>query len=157
RRKNRHFFRYFSELIRNKLRARVRDRALIEDLRQETLLRVFTAIKQDSSLRRPQSLSFFVNSVCNNLLFETYLRNAKSPTLELGSCDAIDGHDSAEGDLVTAERRREVRRVLNGLREKDRELLRLVFYEEAGREAICRAYHVEPEYLRVLLHRAKGR
>src|SRR5690242_21887601 len=69
-----HFYRYFSELLRIKLRARLRDSALIEDVRQETLLRVFTAIKQDGSLRSPESLGAFVNSVCNNLLFELYRR-----------------------------------------------------------------------------------
>jgi RNA polymerase sigma-70 factor (ECF subfamily) len=152
-----HFYRYFSELLRIKLRARFRDPALIEDLRQETLLRVFTAIKQETTLRSPESLGGFVNSVCNNLLFELYRRNAKNRTVELGDYDAMDGRGSVEADLVTEERRREVRRVLNELPEKDRELLRLVFYEGAGRDAICRAYHVEREYLRVLVHRAKGR
>ena len=152
-----HFFRYFSDLLRIKLRARLRDPSLIEDLRQETLLRVFTAIKQEGSLRDPGSLGAYVNSVCNNLLFELYRRNAKSRTVELGDHDACDDRSSVESDLVDEERRREVRRVLDELSPKDRELLRLVFYEGAGREAICRAYQVEREYLRVLVHRAKGR
>jgi RNA polymerase sigma-70 factor, ECF subfamily len=152
-----HFFRYFSELLRIKLRARFRDPALIEDLRQETLLRVFTAIKRDASLRSPESLGGFVNSVCNNLLFEMYRHNAKSRTIELGECYAADGHDSVEAELVTEEHRREVRRALNELPESDRELLRLVFFEDAGREAICRAFHVERNHLRVLVCRAKGR
>jgi RNA polymerase sigma-70 factor (ECF subfamily) len=152
-----HFFRYFSELLRIKLRARFRDPALIEDLRQETLLRVFTAIKHASSLRNPESLGSFVNSVCNNLVRETYRRNAKERTVELGRYDATDEHGSAEAMLVTEERRREVRRILNVLSERDREILRHVFFEDAGREAFCRTSHVGRGYLRVLLYRAAGR
>jgi RNA polymerase sigma-70 factor (ECF subfamily) len=152
-----HFCRYFSDLLGIKLRARFRDAALIDDLRQEILLRVFTAIKRSSSLRSPESLGGFVNSVCNNLLIEMYRRKASSRTVELGDHDIVDGRGSAEMELVTEERRREVRRVLNELPERDRELLRLVFCENVGREAICLAYHVEREYLRVLVHRAKRR
>jgi RNA polymerase sigma-70 factor (ECF subfamily) len=152
-----HFVRYFSELLRIKLRARLSDPALIEDLRQETLLRVFTAIKQERSLRNPESLGAFVNTVCNNLLLEMYRRNAKSRTVELGDYDVGDERGTVEAELVTDERRQEVRRVLSELPEKDRNLLRLVFYEEVRPEAICRAYHVDRDYLRVLVHRAKGR
>src|SRR5438105_442936 len=36
----RHFFDYFSQLLWIKLRSRLRDRQLIEDVRQETLVRV---------------------------------------------------------------------------------------------------------------------
>jgi len=146
-----HFFRYFSEVLRIKLRARFRNPTLIEDLRQETLRRVFTAIKQGVALRSSESLGGFVNSVCKDLLFETYRRNVKSGAGELGDNDATDGHGGVEADLVSEGRRRKVRRVLNELSEKDRELLRLVF---SGRAAICRANDVEREYLRALLHRA---
>src|SRR5262249_33665882 len=127
-----HFFHYFSELVHIKLHARLRDPALIEDLRQETLLRVLTAIKQDGSLRSPESLGGFVNSVCNHVLYEMCRHNAKYRTTELGAYDVSDQHGTVEAELVTEERRREVRRVLNVLPKKDRELLRLVFYEDAA-------------------------
>ena len=59
--------------------------------------------------------------------------------------------------MVTEERRQQVRRVLDELPSNDRELLRMVFYEGIDRADICRKLHVEPEYLRVLVHRAKSR
>jgi RNA polymerase sigma-70 factor (ECF subfamily) len=49
-----------------------------------------------------------------------------------------------------------VRNALAGLPEKDRELLRLLFFEERDKDAICAALKVDRNYLRVLLHRAKG-
>jgi RNA polymerase sigma-70 factor (ECF subfamily) len=47
--------------------------------------------------------------------------------------------------------------VLEELPAKDRELLRMVFYEDVDRAQICRSFRVDREYLRVLMHRAKTR
>jgi len=153
----RHFYAYFSGLLRIKLRARLRDASAIEDLQQDTLLRVLTAIKKDGTLRDAESLGSFVNSVCNNLLFELYRVHARNRTVELREYDPSDGRNTVEEDLVSEEEQREVRTLLDELPVRDRDLLRLVFYEGANRDAICRAYNVDREYLRVLVHRAKLR
>ena len=50
-----------------------------------------------------------------------------------------------------------VRRTLEELPSKDRELLRMVFYEDIDRADICRNFRISPQYLRVLVHRAKAR
>src|SRR5258708_5217573 len=52
----RHFFAYFSQLLWIKLRSRLRDSQLIEDVRQETLFRVITALKSKHSLHSPEKL-----------------------------------------------------------------------------------------------------
>jgi RNA polymerase sigma-70 factor, ECF subfamily len=154
----RHFFQYFSEILWIKLRSRLRDTGLVEDLRQETLLRVITALKSKNSLQVPEKLGAFVNAVCNNLLFERYRSESRRKAVEIpDGFDRADGRSSVESELVTEERRREVRQVLDELPPKDRELLRLVFYEDIDRNEICKSYQVEREYLRVLLHRAKMR
>ncbi len=153
-----HFVGYFCELLLIKLRARLRDSQLIEDLRQETLLRVLTALKAKKTLQSPEKLGSYVNSVCNNLLFEMYRRNSRQRPVELDEhFDTPDDHASVESEMVTEERRREVRRVLAELPEKDRDVLRLVFYENIERDEICRHLRVDREYLRVLVHRAKTR
>jgi RNA polymerase sigma-70 factor (ECF subfamily) len=43
------------------------------------------------------------------------------------------------------------------MKERDRDLLRAIFLEEKDKNEICREFGVDREYLRVLLHRAKGR
>jgi len=48
-----------------------------------------------------------------------------------------------------------VREVLEGLSERDRRLLKAVFFEELDKDEVCRDFHVDRDYLRVLLHRAK--
>jgi RNA polymerase sigma-70 factor, ECF subfamily len=41
------------------------------------------------------------------------------------------------------------------LSEKDRRLLRAIFFEEKDKAEICHEFGVDRDYLRVLLHRAK--
>src|SRR6266700_3368498 len=78
----RHFFNYFFALLGIKLRSRLRNHAQIDDIRQETLLRVLTALKKRNSLQSSAKLGAFVNAVCNNLLFELYRCDAKQKTVE---------------------------------------------------------------------------
>ena len=68
----RHFTQYFGELLSLKLRGRLSSPAAIEDVRQETFVRVLTTLKQRGGLDRPETLGAFVNTVCNNVLFELY-------------------------------------------------------------------------------------
>jgi RNA polymerase sigma-70 factor (ECF subfamily) len=49
-----------------------------------------------------------------------------------------------------------VRHVLDDLSERDRGLLRAVFLEERDKDEVCTELGVDRDYLRVLLHRAKG-
>jgi RNA polymerase sigma-70 factor (ECF subfamily) len=50
-----------------------------------------------------------------------------------------------------------VRSVLSELPEKDRKILRWLFFDERDKGEVCRALQVDREYLRVLVHRAKQR
>ena len=154
----RHFVSYFGELLLIKLRSRLRNHQLIEDLRQEAFVRVLTALKSSNRLNSPESLGAFVNSVCNNLLFELYRKESKTRVVEMDDrFDPPDERSGAESRIAAEQRSAEVREVLEGMSPKDRELLRLVFYEEIDSAQICRSVGVQRDYLRVLVHRAKGR
>jgi len=152
----RHFVTYFSELLRIKLRSRLRSAQLVEDLRQETFARVLAVIRRDG-LETPESLGAFVNSVCRNLLHELFRYQSRGEPVSFDNVDVPDGHADAESAMLSEENRELVRRVLAELPEKDRALLRALFYEERDREEICRSFRVKPENLRVLIHRAKAR
>ena len=62
---------------------------------------------------------------------------------------------SALDSLQSQEAAKKVREILDGLSERDRRLLREVFLEERDKNAVCRDFGVNREYLRVLLLRAK--
>ena len=62
-----------------------------------------------------------------------------------------------EGMLVTKEASERVRQILKGLPERDRDLLRAIFFEEKDKDIVCKEFNVDRDYLRVLLYRAKDK
>jgi RNA polymerase sigma-70 factor (ECF subfamily) len=151
-----HFVCYFTDLLNLKLRSRLRSPQAIEDVRQETFARVLAAIRKEGSLRQPDRLGPFVNTVCNNVLLEHYRQASRS--------DSLDDEGAAEpaapgGDVLEAvqshEIEQEVRNILEELGDHDRSLLKAVFLDERDRDEVCREFGVDRDYLRVLLHRAK--
>src|SRR3981081_2212696 len=67
-----HFTSYFTSLLSIKLRTRLRSPQQVEDVKQETFLRVLQSLGKEKGLQKPDRLGAFVNSVCNNVLLETY-------------------------------------------------------------------------------------
>jgi len=152
----RHFTRYFGELLSIKLRNRVRSSHLIEEVRQETFLRVLLIVRRDG-IDHPERLGAFVNAVCNNVVREMFRNESRSTQMPETAPEVVDEGPSPETILFSRQRKSHVWKILESLPEKDRDLLRQVFLEERDKDEICRAFHVDREYLRVLLHRAKAR
>lgn len=150
-----HFSAYFSALIKIKLGSRVKSPEMIEDLRQETFARFFVALREEKILR-PECLGSFINSICNNVLFEYYRSAAHNgPTDDEEQNDLPAEAPDALDALSTKETEKKVREILQKLPERDRQLLREVFLEERDKDEVCRELGVDRDYLRVLLHRAK--
>jgi RNA polymerase sigma-70 factor (ECF subfamily) len=151
-----HFVGYFTALLQLKLRSRLHSPQALEDVRQETFVRVFKALRKEGTLRDPGRLGAFVNTVCNNVLFEHYRSSGRSQSLdEEGQPEPLaTGADAL--DLAASKQMKEkVREILVDLPERDRKLLKAVFLDERDRDEVCREFGVDREYLRVLLHRAK--
>jgi RNA polymerase sigma-70 factor, ECF subfamily len=151
-----HFVAYFSQLIQIKSSKRLHSSSAVEDVRQETFARVFTALNKANGLRYPERLGAFVNAVCNNVLRE-YSRSA-SRQEPIEDTDALSNEDSSESvvdRVARAEESGRVREILDELCERDRGLIRAVFLEERDKNEVCREFGVDRNYLRVLLCRAK--
>ncbi len=151
-----HFYNYFGELLYIKLRGRVRSPQLIEDVRQETFLRVLKSVR-GKGIEHPERLGPYVCAVCNNVLLESFRAEGRFTEMDEASSVVEDPRAGADETLVTAERKEHVRAVLRDLPEKDAELLRAVFLEEQDKDEVCRRFDVDRNYLRVLLHRARLR
>ena len=149
----RDFVAYFTELLAIKLRSRLRSQDQVEDVIQETFARVLKTLR-GPGVENPGALGSFVNSVCNNVLFEFY-RTQSRFSAEVEDRPAED--PAAEDVMANEEERHAVRLVMAELPEKDRTILRWLFFDERDKEEVCRALNVDREYLRVLLHRAKLR
>ncbi len=152
-----HFVAYFEQLLRIKLRARTLASDRVEDLQQETFIRVIAALRREGGVRQPERFGAFVNSVCNNVLLEYYRSSAKSQQMEDVHMDIPDKVLDLEGMLVTKQAAERVRQILNEMPQKERNLLRAIFLEEKDKDAVCSEFGVDRNYLRVLLHRAKDK
>ncbi len=152
-----HFSTYFARFLTLKLRARRVSPEMAEDVRQETLLRVLKSLRQGPGLTHPERFGAFVNAVCNNVSLEFFNKESKHGQVPEGAPEPTDERVDMDASLITEERTRIVGEVLKEMPSKDREILRMVFFEEAEREVVCQKLGVEAGYLRVLLHRAKSR
>lgn len=154
----RDFVARFSVLLRIKLRSKLRSPQLIEDVRQETFLRVFQSLKKaEGGLQKPERLGAFVNSICNNVMFEALRSATRHSQMPEDLRDIVDDQADPSRQAVSSERKQIVARVLDSLTAKDSELLRQVYLEERDKADLCREMNVNSEYLRVLIHRAKSR
>jgi len=150
-----HFVDYFGQLLRIKLRSRLRSSQTVDDIRQETFVRVLKAVRT-GGVRSAEGLGSFVNSICNNVLQEHYRSSARSVSSQDETpLDPPDTSIDLDGMLVAKQTREQVRHTLSMLSEKDRRLLRAIFFEEKDKDEICTDFGVDRDYLRVLLHRAK--
>lgn len=153
-----HFVSYFGQLLRIKLRSRLRSPQLIEDASQETFLRVFKTLRSGEGIRHPERLGAYVNAVCNNVLQEVYRSEKRHPQVADPAIPiAEDDAPAVEDRILIAERRALVRRVIDDLPERDRRLMRALFVEDRDKDDVCNEFAVGRDYLRVILHRAKLR
>jgi RNA polymerase sigma-70 factor, ECF subfamily len=106
-----HFVAYCWRFLNLKLRAHAVPSDTVDDLKQETFIRVITALRGGGEVREP--LGTFVSSICNGVLTEYY------PSL--GNHQQID-----------ETHRERVRKILSALAARDRDLLRAVLLEMSG-------------------------
>lgn len=149
-----HFYSYFQKLLLIKLRKRLPSMDAIDDVRQETYLRVFRTLKSPGGLRDANRLGAFVNTVCNNVVLEWYRKNGKEEPI--GDMD-FSGQEDFDEELIRSEERARVRLVISELPKRDAAILREIFLNDRPPDEVCEQFGVDRDYLRVLLYRAKGK
>ncbi|MGA2591034.1 MAG: RNA polymerase sigma factor [Bryobacteraceae bacterium] len=152
-----HFASYFGDLLFLKLRARLRSCPLIEDIRQETLMRVLLILRTRGGVEHPERFGAFVNAVSNNVMMELRRAELRHDPMDEDQEEPLDTTVDLDAPLVDIETKRLVTRVMDELPEIDRSILQAVYLEEMDKAEICRRHKVNANYLRVLLHRAKCR
>jgi RNA polymerase sigma factor (sigma-70 family) len=126
-----------------------------EDVRAETFLRVIQALRQDK-LRSADSLPSFIVGITRNVIRELVRQKYRVDSLEDYDCDiASDG--SLESVFLDEETSRSITDVAKSLKPRDREFLRMFYYEELPREEIARVLGVKEERLRLIKSRALKR
>jgi RNA polymerase sigma factor (sigma-70 family) len=151
-----HFTSYFGRLLQIRLRNQVRSTELIEDIKQSTFLRVLQRLRTHGDIHHPERLAAFVLGVCNNVAHEMMRQEQRHPPIPEGNDPADDRIDHTR-ELVNEERKALVNQVLGELTPKDRGILKMLFFDETGKDEICQRFGVDRRYLRVLLFRARNR
>lgn len=149
-----HFVGYFRQLLRIKLRARYLDADVIDDIQQETFIRVFRALRTDGGIRQPERIGSYVNSVCNFVLQEHYRDRGKHQPSEDEDTEIPDKILNLEKLTIANEVNEQVRDAVKSLAPKERDLIRKVFFQELEKDEVCAELGVTRDYLRVLMHRA---
>jgi len=152
-----HFASYFGQILGIMLRARYLSPERIDDVRQETLVRVIATLRREGGIRQPERFGAFVNSVCKNVLREQSRDWQRTQPIQQDQLEPPDKVVDLERVLISHETKDKVREILAEMKQRDRDLLRAIFLEEKGKDEICKDFGVDREYLRVLLHRAKER
>jgi RNA polymerase sigma-70 factor (ECF subfamily) len=152
-----HFAAYFGDLLYLKLRMRMRSIHLIDDIRQETLTRVLEILRVGEGVERPERFGAFVNGVCNNVARELCRLDERTEPWDEGNMEEpTDPSTDLDAYLITAEMKLEIRRILAELPDKDRQILQAIYLDDIDKASLCRMFHVNPNYLRVLVYRAKS-
>jgi len=149
-----HFVGYFRQLLRIKLRARYLPTDVIDDIQQETFIRVFRALRSEDGIRQPERIGAFVNSVCNNVLQEHYRAQGRNVSTEDSDPDPPDKVLNLEKLAIDEEVYERVREAVKSLTPRERDLIRKIFFQELEKDEVCSQLGVTRDYLRVLLHRA---
>jgi RNA polymerase sigma-70 factor (ECF subfamily) len=148
-----HFASYFTHILNMKLRTRLRCAQWIDEVRQETMTRVLHIVRK-GDVKDPQRLGGLVNSVCEKVLMETFRGITRYEHL-----DENDEHEDTtvqlDAPLVRGDLQRMVDKVLDKLPKKDRDMLNDVYRNDVSQSEYCRQAHVNPDYLRVKLFRAR--
>jgi RNA polymerase sigma-70 factor (ECF subfamily) len=142
----------FSRRIFYLARRELRSHDLAEDARSETFLRVIAAIR-DGRLRSAQSLASFVLQTTRFVAREAMRQRQRTSAMTDPEERAAEiAAEPVDIDMVDA-----VRDVVRALPPRDREFVRLFYYEELSTEAIANRLEVAPERVRLIKSRALQR
>jgi RNA polymerase sigma factor (sigma-70 family) len=146
------FVYHFTPILEAKLRYDFRDHALAEDLRNETMLRVFIQVDKDG-VREPERFGAFVRGVCDRVVLE-YLRKQNT------TCDWPEGFEPP-ADIVPIDKwliDEQIRELLlsdlRKISEEDRNLITEIYWRKRERESMARELGITPVGLNVRLCRA---
>jgi RNA polymerase sigma-70 factor, ECF subfamily len=149
-----HFSGYFHKILTNYLRSRIKSPELVEDIRQETLLRVIRALREGEGLRRPECLGSFVIGVCHNVMREYVRAQVRYTGIDEPATQA-DAAADPEAQAIAGQRRASLGEALARLAAREREVLAMTL-QDCQPADISRRLGLTQGNVRVVLHRAKA-
>ena len=126
-----------------------------EDVRAETFVRVIQAVRQ-GKLRKPESLGSFVVGIALNVIRELRRQRLGTEPLEDNDLNfAVEA--SPEKAFLDQEVQSSIAETVKHLKPREREFLRMYYYEELPLPKIADALGIKQERLRLIKSRALQR
>ena len=129
---------------------RTHSREDAEDLRSETLLRVLSAIR-NRQLREPGALARFILRTLDNVVLEAARRESRA---RLAASQQSDPRTHVHEHFLDDHVKDAIEGTLKGLKPRERDFLRLYYYEELSKEEIALRIGIAGERVRLLKSRA---
>lgn len=126
-----------------------------EDVRAETFLRVLQAIRGDA-LRSPEAVASFILGTTRNVLHELYSRRRQAAATKEPEPEDL-STPSHEEQFLDSEVQQAIQQTIVQLKPRDRDLLRMHFFEELPTHEIARRSGIAPERVRLVKSRALKR
>ena len=126
-----------------------------EDVRAETFLRVLQALRQNQ-LRSADSLGSYIVGTALNVVREHVRQKSRTRQLDDTLIELV-GERSLETAFIDSEAIRALEVAARKLKPREREFLRMHYYEELPQEEIARVLGVKQERLRLIKSRALKR
>jgi RNA polymerase sigma-70 factor (ECF subfamily) len=115
---------------------RVRDRAIAEEITQETLLILLQALRENR-LREEAKIGAYIFGIAKNLILKNYRVQARETEAPDPESEAAGWVSHPEAELFLEEERKDVRRALDQLSDQDRQILHYSFVEPEGLEDVA--------------------
>jgi RNA polymerase sigma-70 factor (ECF subfamily) len=147
-----HFYEYFRPLLFKTLSKSLPAQD-IDDVIQDVFIRVLSRLHD---VRDGHRFGAFVLGFCRNIVLERYREKRPEPLTDEHE-QIVDKKSNTEEQMFSEEAAAAVHLTLSKLPERDASLLREFFLTGEERKDLCRRFDVSPEYLGVLLHRARKR
>ena len=126
-----------------------------EDVRAETFIRVLLALRQ-GKLRKPDSLSSFIVGIALNVIRESKRHKFGTESLADNELEVAQAA-SPEELFLDQEVSSSIAEAAKQMKPREREFLRLYYYEELPKEEIARILGIKEERLRLIKSRALQR
>jgi len=126
----------------------LRSHADAEDVRAETFLRVLKAIRAQQ-VRTPESLGSYILGVARNVILESL----RSPHRAADERDVPDVPSPNPEPELDEDVRQAIEITIHRLKPKEREFLRLYYYDDLPKQEIARRIGVQEDRVRLVKHR----
>jgi RNA polymerase sigma-70 factor, ECF subfamily len=150
-----HFTEYFGQLLKLKLRRRLRSSSDIDDVIQEVYLRVLKGLREGDGVRDGRKLGAYVLGVCNHVVQE--FERKRHDHSDINDEPIPSPQDDPFEDFRTKRNKELAIEMLAWLKrenKRDAGIMLDLFIKELDKEKVCRDWGITRDYLRVVVHRA---